>query len=452
MPVLGLSEGLLYGSIDTTIALDHSLTTGLEVTDKTSTTLKLGYRLEDWSFESEGKLTLSPPIDYLRLSARGYIGDFYSSSTLTFDPVGEEWTGSQYRTQASHLYDLWWTRFANWIEIENVDSSSTWYVRVSTDQITWTTVSTVFPATTHDSGKIPVNLLIQYVEVVPTAGQLTSSYALPEKLTVSHSEVVFQSWLDFTLQDGTSLSGGIVVPGVGDPYVSLSLYGPWGEAVDFGAFARLSAPRPDCSFCFEYATISLGFAFGCIEHVETSLTFSDDGFEQASLSVPELDLGLPGLQLGGQLVFTTRGKTLWLYPFLRLGSTACVTPYARIITGASELEIDGIEIYGLSLSWEKDGISFSSKSYFNSRKVPLLVSWDCWESISVGITTAACCGDEMSFKVTAGFEKGSGTLFELAETDFELAVPISEAIEVELKIGFEVTGQTFLSARCVVKW
>ena len=442
-------QGILYGTFNSLVAIDPA---GPVVLDDTGLECVVDYGLGDWTFECDTSFALDG-LDRIGVSADGKLGDAAFTSSVVFYPIGEQRTKQKTRTEQAHLYDWGREYFVNWVEATNVNATSSWYIRVSLDGTSWTTVSPLFDSATHESGQIPVNVCLRYVETRATTGELVSTALSPERVTICYSKVTFQTRLKTRLEAGVTLVGKLTVASTGTSSFSLNIAGPTRSPVRFGGTVRFALSQPAYCFCFRDATFSVSFPFGCVDQVTADLKMSAAGFETASFSVANIDVGLSWLGLSGAVTFSTIEKTATFVPQLKLDAGPCLVAYGEFTTGATATEITGISIYGLAMSYAWESVKVSSLSYFDDyHYVPVRGSQACWESLTIATSVPSCCGGDLSLECTVGFARSSGSLFDWAETDVAVSLGFGQNVTVSLVSVVEVTGWTYASVGVLLVW
>jgi len=446
-------QGYFYGSWESQLTFDFSGGGFALVANESLSTFTLDYEVSDWLFESVADFHVEKGIEYFGLFADGYLGDIAASGSLVFYPIGEQRTKTKTRTEATHQYDWGREYFVEQLEVTNVNSTSSWYIRVSDDGSSWTTVSSTFPATTHESGVVPVNLLVRYVEVIATTGQLQSTALSPEEMTITYSKHVLRSRLRYRTPDGLTLSSTFIYSVSGTSYLRFDLRGSRKSIMGFRGSLKFTLEDPNCTFCFKEAKTRFSFPFACIEEVAAEAQFDSEGFDEFNLSIGTIDVGLSWLEFSGEVSFSTAAKVVAFTPQLLLGEGNCVTVYGSLATGATATEVTGIDFYGVLIDYQWDNVRFNSLSYFDDiHYVPVYGDTDCWESFTIAVELDACCGGWQRFEVMTAFAGNSNSVFAWAETDVILAVDLSTAISFEIVVVIEESGLTLMSIRTVWSW
>lgn len=445
-----VGEALLHGTLETTIATDLSGAT-LALLADTLSTLTIDYSFDPFLFESVVAYDLEG-LDYLAFSLEGEIGTFTGDSSLVFYPIDDSTTKTKTTTGQTHWYDLGREYFVERLEVKNVNATSSWYIRVSADNASWTTVSPVFGAATTLSGQLTVNMLVRYVEVRATTGLLQASPSSPEELTIWYSNELWKT--NFVVPGGLlTLYGTFALPKSGIPFFFFTFQGPQDEEISAWASLKFDLLRPDCHVCFKESTANVSSSFGCIEEVTINLQVSDSGFDRVKIALEDIETGLNWLDLSGTVTFSLAAKEVEFAPELSLKAGPCFTTYAKLETGTTKTEITGITLYGIGVNYSWNALYFSSLSYLDSTHyVPVRGQKACWEAFTIGTTADSCCGGWVDFEFTTSFSKSSDILFDWAETDFEISLSIGPSIELSMLFVLEETGCTYASATVLVEW
>jgi len=119
----------------------------------------------------------------------------------------------------------------------------------------------------------------------------------------------------------------------------------------------------DVTFTEEYLTVE-GFSFGCAT-VDAALSITCAGFSSIKVLINDFDLGFccSGITIDGLLTFTTSTKTFTIAPCITMRDT-CLD-FEVALSYASD-KISGLNIYGVSFSQAWNGITFTSKTAFDT--------------------------------------------------------------------------------------
>jgi len=302
------------------------------------------------------------------------------------------------------------------------------------------------------------------------------AFTIGSDLVFAPSTALFTSW-DSTVGvsiAGVAFNGEFLLTDIGSAW----LFGATGGAGDLslGAtvyfngkldpYGALAVQTPGYCFCFSSVTFDVSFPFGCIDLVEVSLGFSAAyGFDGVTFSVTGIELpGISWLTFDADLTFDDgagelQGKTLTLTPNLVIGDSNCIILYARLVgddgvscTTEGALSITALEIYGIGLSFDPVGVTFSSYSSFDPNdNEDITGNADYWEVFTISSEADSCCGGGLSFALDTYFSCDSGALFDWAETDvsisyglgsnltFSTGLNVTDAGFTEWTIGFCVT-------------
>lgn len=414
----------------------------VQTNSDTYSKLTVNYSLGEWAVQNITGFDLDG-LDRVYFKASGKLGVFTCSSELNFYPVAAEETKTKTTAGATHKYDWSKEYFVNWVKAEDVSATSLWHIRVSTNNIDWTTVAGPFSTSDTVSGEISVNALVRYVEIYPITGHVNNS-----KVTIRYSA---QSWKTTckTSFGGITWEKTLTIAN-GYSGFSMSLAGPRSDTLIIDATVKFDLVGSNCEFCFKEATATGTFSFACIEKVAAELKVVSTGFDYLSLKVDQIKTGLCWLDFSGTMKFTTLDKTLTMTPKLVLANDTCVKVYARLVTGASTTEITGLSIYGLGFEHTWNGITFESLSYLDGIHHVKNTYWERFTIKSTGGDT--CCGGKFTVEVSTYFTDTHTTLFDWAETDLGLSLGVSEGITLSTGIVVDTTGCTKWSGGFKVTW
>jgi hypothetical protein len=455
--VVGLSigavgQGTLSGSLDTTLAFDLS-GGSIALLDTSLMSMDVGYEIEGWTFKGTAKLDFAKGISLVGLLANGYLGDIRVDNSVTFYPIGKQESRSSTRTRPSHLYNFSQGYFIDRLEITNVNATDDWYVRVSNDLVDWEVVAGPFPASVHDTGIVAVNLLARYVEVVPVSGLLTSSPTSPEEITITYSRVLLTSRLSYRTPDGMTISTSLSAANSGASYFQIKLDGSRRSKMGFTSTLKFSITRPDCQFQFQRATATLTSAFACVERLAMDVAFDDKGFDAASFSLGQIDIGVDWLALNGRVTFDVDSKTVSLTPELVLLSDTCVSAYGSLVFGETKTEIGGVSIYGLLVEQQVGDATLSSLTYFDAYHfVPVLGDQNCFESLSLSLARDGCCGGSNQLGIVVAFARDSTELFGWAETDLSASFSFGESLSAAVTLMVDRVHNLEIGLEFHVQW
>jgi len=177
-------------------------------------------------------------------------------------------------------------------------------------------------------------------------------------------------------------------------------------------------------FCFSSVEFYASFPFCCIELVDVTIGFSNEGFGGVTFSVDGVPV--PGMEwLTYDLALTFQegdnGKTLSVTPGVDFGGAeACIDFGLEVLTVGTA--ITGINVYSVGLECDMgQGVTFSSlsyldfpKHYFNPGGVPIeavCCGW-YWEKFSISSSSDACCGGGFEFDLDVYFGADSWSVKE----------------------------------------
>jgi hypothetical protein len=287
-----------------------------------------------------------------------------------------------------------------------------------------------------------------------TADGVLGAFTISSEIIFDPASATFTSWssdmsivlagvsLDFAFD--MDAVGVQLVVGIGGDVGLCSL----GVSAQFG---DLSA----CTFDFIGIDFDFGFPFACIQWVDVTVSFGCGTFEGICFAIDGLQLsGIDWLVFDFTVCFDDGedGKTFTFVPDLNFGAYDCITLYAELVEGV-DFEFDGIDIYGLEIYYEWNGVYFQSVSSFDPAKNAALIheSGLYWEKICIGSVGDSCCGGGFDFEVCTYFDDTSTWLFDWGLSTISLSFGIGSNFSVtgsliidgtgllEMCIGFDVT-------------
>jgi hypothetical protein len=211
----------------------------------------------------------------------------------------------------------------------------------------------------------------------------------------------------------------------------------------------------DCSFDFLGVDFDFGFPFACVEWVDVTVMFGCGTFEGICFSITGLQLsGIDWLIFDFEVCFDDGelGKTFTFIPDLNLGAYDCITLYAELVTGA-DFEFDGIDVYGLEIYYEWNGVYFQSITSFEPGKNAALIGFaEYWEVICIGSIGDSCCGGGFDFEVCIYFDETSTWLFDWGLTTINLGFGIGSNFTVTASLQIDAGGLLLMCLGFDVSW
>ena len=286
-----------------------------------------------------------------------------------------------------------------------------------------------------------------------SANGVLGAFTLDSDLVFSPSGASFTSW-DSTGSvsiAGVSLNGEFLLGATGSGWT----FGASGGAGDLSLGANvyfnskstssgLALDNDEYCFCFTSVDFDASFPFACIDLVDVSVAFSDEGFDGITFSATGIAVpSISWLTFDADLTFDdgTAGKSLTLTPNINLGDFTCITLYYGLLT-AGTYQITGIDFYGIGLEYSWNGVSFSSQSSFASAKNEGITGKAAyWEKFSIASAADSCCGGGFSFSLDTYFKTGSTLLFDWGETDASIKYGLGSNFTVST--GLNVTDDGF---------
>jgi len=286
-----------------------------------------------------------------------------------------------------------------------------------------------------NSGQITVSRLARYIQIYATNG--ATVYVDESSITVSVSANAWTTTARL-VAGGITLDGSFTIA-TGGSSCSLTVTGASADGIlNAATTLYFNMAASNCSFTFDRIQGTLTFPFGCLETVTAAWKVSCVGFDELSFATTDLDIGWSCITFDARVAFSTISKTVSLTPKLNLGNDACFTVYASLVAGDGGVtEIAGVSIYGLLISYNWDGVSFESLSYFDGLH---RVKDTYWERFTIKSTGDSCCGGNLTFEVSTYFQDAHATLFDWAETDMEISIGLASNTTVSTSIVVDTTG------------
>jgi len=167
-----------------------------------------------------------------------------------------------------------------------------------------------------------------------------------------------------------------------------------------GKKSTYSIASDDCGVAFteEYITLE-GLGFGCVTDIDLALKVTCAGFSYLKIVVGSIPfLSFMDLQFG--ITFSETSKALTLCGSMdALGGDCFSIDVGLNTVSAASAQITSLEIYGLSVAYTWNGISFSSDTSFNTTKHAIKGNIYGPDEIAflvpkTGMLEAVVCGDE----------------------------------------------------------
>ena len=429
----------------------------LQTDSYTYSKLTLNYTLtpSPWTFGSVSTFDTSG-LSMQEFSASGSLGLLILSSRLTFSPMAGTMASlfaySNSTNTTEHTYDLGRTHFVNQVSVTSITmnpAGSTWGIRASRDSATgpwvWSAGPFVGPV------QVVVNELVQYVQIYNVGGTYVDDSSVT--ISVSGQALVNTARLVF---GGVTFDGTLTIA-TGGSSCSLGVTGPQDQegVLPTRATAYFDIATADCSICFDRFEATVDFSFACLDEVTAALkikcpqTSSETVLDELSLATEDIDIGLSWLTFDLKVAFMVLSKTVTLTPTLNLGSCTCFKVYSALSFGAGPWEITELSFYGIGVKHDWNGVSFESLSYLDGIHH---VKDTYWEKFVIKNTGDACCGGNIAFEVATYFQETHTSLFDWAETDFELSIDITSAFTATTNIVIDTTGVTDLILGIEYSW
>ena len=264
---------------------------------------------------------------------------------------------------------------------------------------------------------------------------------------------------EFLLADGSGWTFG-ASGDAGDLSLGAKVY------FNMDSAGNLVQTGPDAyCFCFSSVDFTASFPFACIDLVNVTLGFSaENGFDGVTFAVKGIDLpGISWITFDASLTFDTgvTGKSLTLTPNFVLGDSSCFTLYVAFVdhngvscqSPSQPLEITGIEVYGIGLSQDLGGVTFSSQSSFVPAKNKAITgNADYWEVFTISSSADSCCGGGFSFALDTYFSCDSAALFDWGETDASISYGLGSNFTISTGLNVTSAGFTKWTLGFDVTW
>ena len=353
------------------------------------------------------------------------------------------------------------------ITIDPQAQTQTFTAFTSTITVDYTVGGWVFESVTGFS-------LTGWTEQAFSAVGVLGAFTIGSDLVFAPSTALFTSW-DSTGSvsiAGVAFNGEFLLTATGSAW----LFGATGGAGDLSLGATvyfngiagtygLEVQTDGYCFCFSSVDFTASFPFTCIDLVEVSLGFSAaTGFDGVTFSVSGIELpGISWITFDADLTFDIgdTGKELTLTPNLVLGDYSCITLYVAFInqdglscqSASQPLQITGIEVYGIGLTYSWNGVSFSSYSSFDvAYNEDITGNADYWEVFSITSAADSCCGGGFSFALDTYFDCDSDVLFDWAETDASISYGLGSNFTITTGLNVTDLGFTEWSIGFCVTW
>ncbi|UCF09763.1 MAG: hypothetical protein JSW65_06810 [Candidatus Bipolaricaulota bacterium] len=288
-----------------------------------------------------------------------------------------------------------------------------------------------------------------------TASGVLGAFSFASELIFDPATATFTSWSsDMSVNlAGVNLDFAFDMDDVGVQLV-VGIGGDVGLCT-LGASAQFG-DMTDCTFAFIGLDLDFGFPFACIEWVDVTVSFGCGTFDGICFEIQGLKLsGIDWLVFDFTVCFDDGedGKTFTFIPDLNLGAYDCITLYAELVTGI-DYEFEGIDIYGVEIFYEWNGVYFQSVSSFDPTKHDLLIhpSELYWEVICIGSIGDSCCGGGFDFEVCTYFDDTSTWLFDWGLTTISLGFSIGSNFAVTASLDVDGTGLVEMCLGFDVNW
>ena len=187
----------------------------------------------------------------------------------------------------------------------------------------------------------------------------------------------------------------------------------------------------------------------CAENLSLELRLAKRGFDYFKIRLQ--GFSLPGITIASadlEAEFTLARKDVTVE--LRADSPWAVAPCLSVYfslgagTSGTSLTIGSLDIYGLELTCEVDGLEFRSVSVLNPAYAATLLGTSkegYWELIELSmVQNPECCTSGVNWGAKTFFSRSSDELFGWAETVVALEIALQEQIAIGLEVDLTVNG------------
>jgi hypothetical protein len=286
-----------------------------------------------------------------------------------------------------------------------------------------------------------------------TADGVLGAFAISSEIIFDPATASFTSW-DSTMNisiAGVDIDIDFGMDNLGNLTLDLGISGDVGLCT-LGIEAQFGGY---CAFDFLGICFDFGFPFACVEWVDVEACFGCGTFEGICFEIAGLQLaGIDFLVFDLEICFDDgeAGKTFTFVPGLSLGAYDCITLYAELITDG-DIEFDGINVYGVEIYYEWNGVFFQSVTSFEPGKNEALIGdAEYWEKICIGSVGDSCCGGAFDFGLCIYFSATSTYLFDVQLIEANLGFGIGSNFIVTGSVSFDVTGNLELCLGFDVTW
>jgi len=199
-----------------------------------------------------------------------------------------------------------------------------------------------------------------------------------------------------------------------------------------------------CAPTFSYAAADFAFSIGsCDRPVTGSILFDEAGFFECVVACADVG-GLPlGIQFASTILFEPEAKSLELNPSFSLESSECFDIYGGWTWDAVGHTVSGLEVYGLGLHYELEGISVRGMWALDPGTIALVKS-PYWALLGFVWDLPVGCDLVGEASVAAFFDAADGRLFDIGQIDAEVVWPFTDTAHVTLTIILPVDGDAVL--------
>ena len=186
------------------------------------------------------------------------------------------------------------------------------------------------------------------------------------------------------------------------------------------------------------------FLITTIAELEMVLDFTtEEGFDDLTLTVPDIPLGIPQLSFDFQVKYTLAEKVVTITPAITLVDWIHIEPLVSLqwVDG----QITGLSLDGLRMEYTRDIVTFTAFSRFDY--VPVLEGTYYWQVYRLDIALP-----DIDLSAAIYFEKGAIWLFEAGKFAVDTAVEVVPGVRASFGLAFTDYGRRTLTAGVRVDW
>ena len=214
------------------------------------------------------------------------------------------------------------------------------------------------------------------------------------------------------------------------------------EGIEEDWYWELVAPVHDLRFTGLRA--SALFPITTIAELEMVLDFTtEEGFDDLTLAVTDIPLGIPQLSFDFQVKYTLAEKVVTITPAITLVDWIHIEPLVSLqwVDG----QITGLSLDGLRMEYTHDIVTFTAFSRFDY--IPVLEGTYYWQVYRLDIALP-----DIDLSAAIYFEKGAIWLFEAGKFAVDTAVEVVPGVRASFGLALTDYGRRTLTAGVRVDW